>query len=292
MVFKHVPLQKLNLYAAAAHGVAFIVFAILMLKILRPEFRITAFFRISPDVNESEPARDTINRPAKLVPFSNANIPYLVLAFFGFTVFFHLLYANNAGPGGWYTRFIAEGHNPVRFLEYAISAGIMTLIICAISGVREVNGTWAVVLSIASVMLQGAIVERQLFLGALGDKQTVRYATYGGWLLLLAAWVPIGFTLSNVIKDIRNVNEEYRDFVPNWIPIFTFVQLFQFAAFGFVQLKQVRPYLKGLALPPYESIERSYIINSFTTKLVLGAFVAYGLLDRQKRSDQWARDHP
>ena len=292
MVFKNVSLQNYNLYAAAAHGIAFIVLGILMLRILRPEFRITSFFRISPDVNEDEPARDTINRPAKLVSFFNANIPYLVLAFFGFTVFFHLLYATNAGPGGWYTRFIAEGHNPVRFLEYAISAGIMAFIICAISGVREANGTWAVVLSIASVMIQGAIVERQLFLGPLGDKQTVRYATFGGWLLLLAAWVPIGFTLYNVINDIRNVNESYRDFVPNWIPIFTLVQLLQFAAFGFVQLKQVRPFLKDLPMPPYESIERSYILNSFTTKLVLGAFIAYGLLDRQKRNDDWVRDNP
>jgi hypothetical protein len=161
----------------------------------------------------------------------------------------------------------------------------MSLIICLISGVREINGTWAVVLSISSLMIQGAIVERQLILPN-PDLVTVKYATLAGWTLLLTAWVPIAFTLLNVIKDIRD-NPQYAEKVPSWIPLFTFFQLFQFAVFGLVQLKQVRALLNRTVLPAFQDIERSYIINSFSTKLVLGSFIAYGLLDRQRRSDEW-----
>jgi len=280
-----VPIGKLNLYAAIAHGVAFITFGILMLRILRPEFRVTTLFRITPTVDINEPARDTVNRPAELKPFFGVSIVFLVLLFFGFTIFFHLLYYANSKPGGWYANFIKQGHNPVRWLEYAISAGVMSLIICLISGVREINGTWAVVLSIASLMIQGAIVERQLILPT-PDLITVKYATFAGWTLLLTAWVPIAFTLINVIRDIRE-NPQYTSKVPNWIPLFTFFQLFQFAVFGLVQLKQVKALIRGVKLPAFEDIERSYIINSFSTKLVLGSFIGYGLLDRQRRSDNW-----
>jgi hypothetical protein len=93
--------------------------------------------------------------------------------------------------------------------------------------------------------------------------------------------------LIKAIQDIRNASEEYRNNVPSWIPFFIVLQLLQFAQFGFIQLKQVRPFLKGLPMPSFDSIERQYIINSFTTKLTLGAFFAYGLLQRQRESDEW-----
>jgi hypothetical protein len=284
--FFAIPLQKLNLYAAGAHAIALGVFAFLLLKMLRPEFQTTQIFRLKPVVPEGEEPHDTINRPLETSPAIGINVPLLIVAFFGFTVLFHLLYYFNGGPGGWYSNFIKQGSNPVRYLEYAISAGIMTAIICCLSGVREVNGIWAVTLAISSLMFQGAIVEHQLTLST-PDRKTVLYATVCGWALLLTSWVPITFSLIKAIQDIRNVSEEYRARVPTWIPLFIALQLYQFSIFGFIQLKQVRPFLKGLELPSFESIERQYIINSFTTKLTLGAFVAYGLLQRQRNSDRW-----
>jgi hypothetical protein len=284
--FFAIPLQKLNLYAALAHFIALVVFAFLLIKMLRPEFQVTQLFRLKPYVPEGEIAQDTINRPLVTSPASGINVPYLITAFFGFTVLFHLLYYFNGGPDGWYTRFVKQGSNPVRFFEYGISAAIMTAVICCLSGVRDINGIWAVTLSITALMSQGAIVEHQLTLPT-PDKTTVLYATVCGWLLLLTSWVPITFSLIKAIQDIRNASEEYRNNVPSWIPFFIVLQLLQFSQFGFIQLKQVRPFLKGLPMPSFDSIERQYIINSFTTKLTLGAFFAYGLLQRQRESDAW-----
>jgi hypothetical protein len=280
------PLPKLNLYAAIAHLIALGVFAFLLIKMLRPEFQVTQLFRLKPFVPEGEIAQDTINRPLVTSPAVGINVPYLITAFFGFTVLFHLLYYANSGPEGWYTKFVNQGSNPVRFLEYGISAAIMTAIICCLSGVREINGFWAVTLGITALMSQGAIVEHQLTLPT-PDKNTVVYATLCGWLLLLSSWVPITYSLIKAIQDIRNASEEYRNNVPSWIPFFIVLQLVQFSQFGLIQLKQVKAFLKGLPLPSFDYIERQYIINSFTTKLTLGGFIAYGLLQRQRESDEW-----
>jgi len=273
-----------NLKAAAAHGVAALVFGLLLFISLRADFRKATIFRLKPQIDLTEPVRDTVDRPLTTTKFAVFDLSVWLLLFFLFTIFFHLLYAYNSAPGKWYAKYIAEGWNPVRWLEYSISAGIMTGIIAATAGVREINGLWSVVLCIVGVMLQGLVVERQLIL-PIPDKETVKYATRTGWVLLLGAWVPISYSLYKVIQDIRNSSEDYANRVPSWIPLFVLVQLLQFAQFGFIQGKQVSALLHNMPLPKYETIEKLYIKASFTTKLVLGAFLSYGLLDRQRQSD-------
>ena len=283
--FEKVPIGTFNKYAALIHLTALVVFSLLLLLKLRKTFQVSSVYRQTPQANPSENVYDTVDRHQLLRKYFGVNVVHLILYFFAFTIFFHFLYWKNSGPDGWYTRFIAEGHNPVRWAEYAISAGIMTLIICFVGGnVREINGTWAVTVAITSLMIQGAIVERQLILPN-PDKETIKYATIAGWTLLLTQWVPIAHGLFTVIRDIRAINPQYANRVPTWIPLFTFFQLYQFSQFGFIQLKQVRAFFKGVPIP-FDLIEKEYIVNSLTTKLVLGAFVAYGLLDRQRRNDR------
>jgi len=279
-------LKNYNLKAAAAHTVAAIVFGILLFVSLRSDFRKASIYRLKPQVDLSEPVRDTVDRPLVTTKLLNFDVGVWILLFFLFTIAFHLLYAFNSGPGQWYSRYISEGHNPVRWLEYSISAGIMTGIIGALAGVREGNALWTIVLAIVGVMLQGAIVERQLIL-PVPDKQTVKYAFGTGWVLLLGVWVPITYSLVKVISDVRNSSDDYAAAVPSWIPIFVLVQLYQFARFGLVQWKQVKALLHDMPLPKYTDIEKLYIKESFATKLTLGCFLAYGLLQRQKQSDEW-----
>jgi hypothetical protein len=278
-------LRKYNLWAAGAHTVAAIVFGLLLFISLRPEFRKATLFRLKPQIDLSEPVRDTVDRPMITTKLATFDLSVWLLLFFVFTILFHLLYALYSGPGQWYSRYVNEGWNPVRWIEYAISAGIMTGIIGATANVREGLALYSIVLCIVGVMFQGLIVERQLIL-PFPDKDTVKYASRTGWLLLLGAWVPISYSLYKVIQDIRNSSEDYANKVPSWIPIFVLVQLLQFAMFGFIQGKQVKALLHDKPLPKFIDIEKSYIKNSFTTKLVLGAFLSYGLLDRQRQSDQ------
>lgn len=283
---KKINLRTYNFWAAGAHTVAAIVFGILLLVTLRPEFRKSTLFRDKADIDLSEPTHDSVDFPAINVKLASFDLAFWILLFFVWTIVFHLLYAFNSHPGGWYYRFISEGHNPVRWLEYAISAGIMTGIIGATAGVRDGNALFTLVLCIVGVMYQGAIIERQI-IQPIPDKQTIKYAFGVAWLLLIGAWVPITYTLFKVIQDVRNSSEDYNKRVPAWIPFFVLFQLYQFARFGLVQWKQVKAVLRDMPLPKYEDIEKLYIKNSFSTKLVLGGFMAYGLLDRQKKSDSW-----
>jgi len=277
--------RNYNLKAAGAHAIAAIVFGILLFVSLRPEFRKAQIFRLKPDVDLSEPVRDTVDRPLVTTKLLTFDLSVWILFFFVFTIFFHLLYAANSAPGKWYFRYLSEGHNPIRWLEYAISAGIMAGIIGATAGVREGNALWTIVLAIAAVMLQGAIVERQL-ISKPPDLQTIKLAFGTGWLLLLGAWVPITYSLVKTISDVRNASDDYANAVPSWIPLFVILQLYQFSRFGFVQWKQVKNVLSGTRLPDFTSIEKMYIKESFVTKLTLGCFFAYGLLQRQRKSDQ------
>ena len=251
---------------------------------LRADFRKATIYRLKPEINLDEPVHDTVDRPLTTTKLIVFDLSVWLLLFFLFTIFFHLLYAFNSTPGKFYARFVSEGWNPVRWIEYSISAGIMTGIIAATAGLREGNGLFSVVLCIVGVMLQGLVVERQLIL-PVPDKETVLYATRTGWILLIGAWVPITYSLVKVIQDIRNSSEDYANKVPSWIPLFVIVQLLQFAMFGFVQGKQVKALIHDMPLPKFIDIEKAYIKNSFTTKLVLGAFISYGLLDRQRQSD-------
>ena len=261
-----------------------IVFGILLFGVLRSDFRKSSLFRDKPAVNLSEPVRDTVDFPAENVKLATFDLSVWLILFFCFTVFFHLLYASHSGPGQWYSNFINEGHNPVRWLEYAISAGIMTGIIGATAGVRDGNALFAIVLCIVGVMFQGAIIERQI-IQPIPDKATIKYAFTTAWTLLIGAWIPITYTLYKVIQDIRNSSDDYKNRVPAWIPIFVLLQLLQFSQFGFIQWKQVKAVLHDLPLPKYIDIEKMYIKSSFTTKLTLGAFISYGLLDRQRKND-------
>ena len=272
------------MWAAGAHGVAAVVFGLLLFISLRADFRKADLFRLKPQINLSEPVRDTVDRPLVLTKLATFDLSFWLVLFFLFTIFFHLLYAFNSAPGQWYARYVSEGWNPVRWIEYAISAGIMTGIIGATANVREGSALYSIVLCIIGVMLQGLIVERQLIL-PMPDKETVKYASRTGWLLLLGAWVPISYSLYKVIQDIRNSSEDYKSKVPGWIPIFILVQLLQFSMFGFIQGKQVKALLRDMPLPKFIDIEKAYIKSSFTTKLTLGAFLSYGLLDRQRQSD-------
>ena len=262
------------------------MFGILLFVSLRSEFRKASLYRDKPQVNLDEPVHDTVDFPAVNTKLATFDLSVWILLFFLFTIFFHLLYAFNSGPGKWYSTYISEGHNPVRWLEYAISAGIMTGIIGATAGVRDGNALFALVLCIVGVMFQGAIIERQI-IQPIPDKQTIRYAFGAAWTLLIGAWIPITYTLFKVINDVRDSSDDYKNKVPSWIPFFVLFQLYQFARFGLVQWKQVKAVLHDLPLPKYIDIEKMYIRNSFSTKLVLGGFMSYGLLDRQKKSDAW-----
>lgn len=267
-------LASYNKLAAFAHTLAFIGFAVVTIFFLKRDYTVQDIFRLG--AAEPDPGKPlaSINYRIETKKVFSVNVPYLILFFFASTVVFHLVYAYDYG--GFYSKYIKEGWNPIRWFEYAISASLMTTIIGSLAGIRDICGLAAITIAMGALQLCGLIVEREAT-KSMSDALIVKTATYIGWALFAAVWGPIIFSFYTVIRDAKKYNSR----IPNWLYIVIFFQLFNFAAFGLVQLKQVRAMLKNLPLPDYPTIERQYIKRSFSSKLVLGAGIGFGLLSRQ-----------
>ena len=273
-------LKSYNIKAAWFHAAALLGMVIVTF-LLKPKFRAASVFRLAAAAPDpGEPVDSSIDYPVTLKRVFKMPIPWLVVAFFAFTVLAHVLYGTDFFGRGTYSSWVNQGWNPGRWVEYAVSAGIMSIILGTLSGARDVAALWPIAVATAGLQFCGLLVERDLT-KAVQDPVVLKYATYLGWGLLSAAWVPILFSISTVIADAKSHDSS----VPSWIPIIVALQLLQFSWFGFIQRKQVQAALSGAALPSFFDIEKKYIRASFTSKLALGGAVGYGLLGRQLQSN-------
>ena len=269
-------LKGFNIKAAFAHLLAFTAFAVLAFVFLKPNYKSASVYRIGATAPAPGVEIDSLDYPTKVERLGSINISTWILFFFAFTVIFHVLYATDFFGKGYYTKFLQEGWNPVRWGEYAISAPIMIVIISMLTGNRDITSLWASFFVIAALQFCGFIVERET-IKPIKDVLQAQIATAIGWILLLAVWIPLLYSIVMVIGDARG----YASNVPAWVPLIVVLQFFQYSWFGFIQMKQVRALVKGMPLPDFFSIERSYILLSFASKLALGSFIGYGLLQRQ-----------
>jgi hypothetical protein len=269
-------LKHLNWVAAGAHFAVFFAFLLITIFVLKKQYKSASVYRIGATAPPAGEEIDSLDYPTKVVRLGSINIANWILTFFAFTVFFHVLYATDFFGKGLYTKFVQDGWNPVRWGEYAISAAIMIVIIGELAGVRDIVGLWPAFFCVFALQFCGLIVEREA-MKPLKDGFQVLAATGIGWTLLTAVWVPILFTIVKTIGDARRFAAN----VPSWVPIIVVLQFVQYSLFGFWQLKQVIPLVKQKALPSFFTMEKGYIVLSFASKLALGSFIGYGLIQRQ-----------
>ena len=269
-------LKTFNWWAAAAHLAAFVAFLMITLFVLKPAYKSASVYRIGATAPAPGQEIDSLDYPTRTVRLGSINIASWILTFFAFTVFFHVLYATDFFGKGWYTQFVRDGWNPVRWGEYAISASLMIVIIGELAGVRDIVGLWPAFFAVAALQFCGLIVEREAIKPLKDGFQAVT-ATGIGWGLITAVWVPILWTIVKTIGDARSFAAN----VPAWVPIIVALQFIQYSLFGFWQLKQVIPLARNTPLPSFASMEKGYIVLSFAAKLALGSFIGYGLVQRQ-----------
>lgn len=269
-------LKQLNWTAAAAHLAAFVAFLMIAVFVLKKQYKSASVYRIGATRPAPGQQIDSLDYPTKVVRLGSINIASWILIFFAFTVFFHVLYATDFFGKGWYTKFVQEGWNPVRWGEYAISASLMIVIIAELAGVRDIVGLWPSFFAVFALQFCGLIVEREA-VKPLKDAFQALVATGIGWALIVAVWVPILFTIVKTIGDARGFAAN----VPAWVPIIVGLQFIQYSLFGFWQLKQLIPLAQHKPLPSFVTMEKGYIVLSFAAKLALGSFIGYGLVQRQ-----------
>lgn len=216
------------------------------------------------------------------------NVIYGVLAFFGLTAVAHIFYATDGFGSKAYTRSVSSGWNPYRWVEYAITASIMTALIGLVDGTRDTGTLVAIVAMTAAMQFCGFTVESVLRSSmAPWQTDTITGATVIGWILFVALWFVLIYSFANLVSDVDTLYKGTTGpdgdsiTVPAWIWYVVIFQLLYYASFGIVQLVHIRGRLTNPNFN-YKSIEEWYIYLSYFAKLSLASGLGYGLLWRTK----------
>ena len=122
-----------------------------------------------------------------------------------------------------------KGRNPLRFIEYSISASIMLICIAFLNGVTDINLIAAIAVLTAMCQLCGLVVEY------LNDDQLVLQWVlhFTGWIQFLCAYGIISHAFFKSIDAVPNVEP------PEFVYVIVFMLFALYACFGTVQLVEL-----------------------------------------------------
>lgn len=174
-------------------------------------------------------------------------------------------YTDYKGPvfGYRYSIMIDNNRNPLRFIEYSISASIMLISIALINGVTDINLIISIAVLTASCQLCGLAVEY------IDDKKIKWLLHLIGWLQFIWAYGIIAYAF---FKSIDASNESGGITPPSFVYVIVFILFILYSSFGFVQLTELI-----INLNPYTK-EKSYVLLSLTAKLLLGWMIFSNVL--------------
>jgi hypothetical protein len=253
-------LKKLNWVAAIAQGATGLgILIYFLIKKGNINYN-TALYQYDIDEDQENPVDSTVI--ASLVwNVSGSLMKALVVIYFMFTCFFHILYATDGFGTGAYSRALARQNNYFRWIEYAISSTIMTFLILIITGVKDFDLVIFTLIINVAMILCGQIVE------AAQDKKVKYVALAVGFICLLG----ISYVILRTFFTRLYQANKYGFKIPGYVYAIVFPLILWYASFGIVSWVQA---VKG---GDYLKYEKWYIYLSFLSKLNLGVFVAFGL---------------
>jgi hypothetical protein len=256
------PYQIVNWVAVAGHLIASITFLVLYLNRTNLEIGYTESYlkwvRINGEVYNgvlmnSTDACEELKPPGRNLSTANngdfcivpttaggiggLDLGWLIISFHLLSFFFQALAGvTDFFPieiGGFrfkYSDMIRdEGKNPLRFIEYSISASIMLICIAFLNGVTDINLIAAIAVLTACCQLCGLVVEY------MSDDQL--FFQWGlhfvGWIQFLCAY---GIISHAFFKSI-NADEDIKP--PDFVYVIVFLLFALYACFGAVQLVEL-----------------------------------------------------
>jgi hypothetical protein len=241
-------------------------------------------------VSENTAVGKCFTEPAQGLPKKTGvsfNIIYGAASFFAITAFAHAFYASDGFGSGAYTKALIQGWNPYRWIEYGVSASIMSVLIGYVLNTNTLPNLFSYFFLTAGLQAFGYVVDSTIKETNI-NRNTIIAATIGGWLVFIALWGPMLYQFWSADNDVRN---NYKDIIdpdtqksvriPSFVWFIIVVQLINFGSFGIIQLLQVRSVLKGVT-PNFLDVESRYLKLSFAGKLALASGLAYGLIFRTK----------
>lgn len=176
-------------------------------------------------------------------------------------------------PQYQYIQKVKNGTNPLRFIEYALSASLMLISIALLTGITDIVILILMCVANAACMFCGAAAE--YLKTKTGKKenqqhiiQRIQMATHiVGWVCILAAYMPI--LLSFFVANSQAEKNGGRT-APWFVDLILGAQCLLFMSFGFVQLLQLYgtqiPYLRFIG----QNSEIAYTALSLIAKTLLG----------------------
>lgn len=165
---------------------------------------------------------------------------------------------------------LVKERNPLRWVEYSITASIMTWVICQVSGITDVLTLVLVVGITPALMATGHLME---IMNVPSRKRVYWLPTTIGWWLFVLQWAII------ITAFLAAVTSSAND-VPWFVYTIVIGLFFQFSAFGFVQLVHYTQW-PGWFITGYNT-ERAFIILSFVSKFFLDWALLTGILSNMR----------
>lgn len=206
----------------------------------------------------------------------------MTVAFSAITVFAHLVYATDCFGSGWYVEFVCQRNcNPLRWVEYSITASLMSTILAVLAGLRIRNSVITIFLVTFLQMIQGYMVESALAAGRL--QETVAPLVVG-WVALVTVWFSIYDAWYTGLQEADDQAQECRRICaaasggggedgtntgpPSGLIHLISIVFVLFASFGVLNLVQVGIQATGRRAA-FHRFETVYIILSFVAKALL-----------------------
>jgi len=123
-----------------------------------------------------------------------------------------------------YSKMIKKGTNPLRFLEYGISAAIMLMCIALLNGVTDINLIAAIAVLTSATEICGLVVE---YLERVDMKWLLHL---NGWLLFLCAYGIIYHAFNKAATAVDGIRP------PDFVYVIVLALFLLYSSFGFVQL--------------------------------------------------------
>ena len=150
--------------------------------------------------------------------------------------------------------------NPFRWLEYALSAGVMLWIICTLSGIVEIRSLVCFVLLNVALQYTGYMIEK-----AKAENRDATDIMRVGFLIHVAMWVTIFISFYTVIGAADDVPSAVYGIIIGMFVLFT--------SFGV---------LSGLwaydRITSVDTLEKGYALLSLVSKTFLTWMVYFGVL--------------
>jgi hypothetical protein len=231
---------------------------------------------------------------------SDLSLSSLILAFVLITAAFHFMISAVKMVRNAYLRNIKNEQNPLRWLEYSITASIMLLIVSFSLGLREYNSLILMFFLNGLVMIQGYAIEVLLNSGQFTAAKILTYASwvaYGSyWFVLIKTAWNSSSKLSEFIKEEQvrldnTPNEEGQGRLPELkdlkalIMSVTITIGLLYTSFAVVQCVQVHRKSQNTVIN-YANYENAYVILSLVSKTTLVSLMFWGLYGRSQNNEK------